>query len=83
MAKKSNAWREEPWWYWDWPGRPTQRLQGGNMAHVMAEGGWDASTLKAAIYLPDPDSQTGWQLHKVYGDPPTPPPKRRMGFDGT
>src|SRR3990167_9374724 len=66
-----NAWREEPWWHWSWPGRPVSQLSGNATAQVLREDYGATGALKAVIYLPDPDSQTGWQLHKVFGESPS------------
>ena len=70
------AWREEPWWHWDWPGRPAQNLGYWGTAQTESkepEGG----TLAAGIYLPNAE---GWELHQVYKDPPLPPEQRRLGL---
>ena len=70
------AWREEPWWHWGWPGEREPGIGYWGRAdpqHEEPEGG----TLKAGIYLPTAE---GWELHQVYGDPPTQPDKRKLGL---
>jgi hypothetical protein len=72
------AWREEPWWHWDWPGRPAQHLQPGNGGHNLSEGAQPGS-VAARIFIPDPEERGGWANYWVYRDAPA-PQKPGMGF---
>ena len=71
-----NAWREEPWWHW-WP---QQELRGGTMAHELNDADEPVAPLRAMLYLPDPDSWSGWRLHRIRGEPPQAPPRRKLGW---
>lgn len=78
MAK--NSWRAEPYWHWAWPHADEQRPQYAHMAHVLEDNGGPRGTLRAAIYLPQPENASGWELHQVYSDPPPEPPRRKLGL---
>ena len=50
MSKRPrNAWREEPWWHWDWPGRPNQSLNQGSGAQGLSD---DSPPVAARIVIP-------------------------------
>ena len=76
--KPGAAWREEPWWHWDWPGRPEQRM--GSLGGVQHLGGSDdKSEVAAKLYVPEGESPTGWRDYYVYRDKPK-PGSRRLGL---
>lgn len=75
MSKWRSAWRLPPGWMWD-----DVNLIAGNGGHILQGNPEEAGTLKGALYLPNPDTQNGWELHQIYGDPPNPAPQRRLGL---
>lgn len=80
MSKKRNSWREEPFWHWDWPGRPQSSLSGGVIVGNLSDADAPKRVLQAVLYLPDPDSESGWQLHQIVGDAKPPALRSRLGF---
>lgn len=74
------GWREEPYWHWAWPYADEHAPQYQHMAGTLGGDDSDPPTLKAAIYLPDPDGRSGWQLHQVYSEPVKPPTPRKLGL---
>ena len=71
-----NVWREEPWYQFF----EKINLQQGHGPQIVTDDGGPSGTLKAMLYLPDPDSRTGWQLHQVYSAPPKPTPGKKLGY---
>lgn len=80
MTKPRDAWREEPWWHWDWPGRPGQYLTPGSGVQALSGPGEAQPPVAAKIIVPEAQSVTGWRDWWVYRDPPPTQPKPGMGF---
>ena len=78
--KPGMAWREEPWWHWDWPGRPEGYVQQGNGVSALSGAEGTQQRSWKYIYVPDPESRNGWRQSVVYSDPPPPPEPRKAGF---
>ena len=78
--KPGAAWREEPWWHWDWPGRPGSYLVQGNGVQNLGTNEAPRSATAANLWVPDPEARRGWREYYVYHDPPPPPPGRKLGL---
>ena len=76
--KKQNNWREEPYWHWDWPGRPDPRMMG--VSGVQNLGGDDPKPgVASCLWLPDPEQRNGWREFYIYRDVQK-PGQRRLGL---
>lgn len=80
MNKPGNAWREEPWWHWDWPGRPGQYLVPGTGVQQLSNYGEPQPPVAGKLIVPDAQSSTGWRDYWVYKEPPPPQPPRKLGL---
>lgn len=78
MMKPRAGWREEPWWHWDWPGRPNSTLQPGNGGNILSTND-PGAPIAAKLIVPDAATTTGWRDWYVYHNAPKHDP-RRMGF---
>lgn len=78
--KPGASWREEPWWHWDWPGRPQGYVQQGNGINSLSGPEGVGQRSWKYIYVPDPESANGWRQTFVFPDLPPPVPKPDMGF---
>ena len=78
--KPGMAWREEPWWFWDWPGRPSQQLTGGPSVGNLGSPEGEHQVSWKYIYVPDPTERSGWRQSIVWTDPPKPPDQRKLGY---
>jgi hypothetical protein len=75
------SWREEPWWHWDWPGRPQGYVQQGNGISNLGGPEGVNQTSYTYLYVPDPSAPSGWKQEFIWPDlPPPPPVKPDMGF---
>lgn len=82
MKKPRNSWvNPDPYYYWDWPGRPASHLTPmGNGMQVASGGEPVHQTAVANLWVPDIEQVHGWREHYVWPDPPVLPPDRRAGF---
>ena len=78
--KPGASWREEPWWHWDWPGRPSTFLVEGSGVRGLTANEPTKGQPIANLYVPEAESPTGWRDFWVYRDNPPPPPQRKLGL---
>ena len=70
-----NSWRVPPSWSWDDP-KPT----GGPVVGSLSQSDQARGNITGCIYIPDPESQSGWRQWWVYGNPPVQPAPRKLGL---
>lgn len=80
MTKPGASWREEPWWHWDWPGRPGSYVSHGNGVGSLGGAPSETPPLAGKIIVPEAQSPTGWRDFWVYREAPPLPPARKMGY---
>ena len=78
--KSKNNWREEPYWHWDWPGRPQGYLGTAHGVQDLGHPEPPRGSVAGHLVIPDVEKPTGWREWWVYHDPPESISPNRLGF---